>query len=95
MANTAVVPTLDLTLTDGIHISPQGNLMIGERLARAALGMVYGHDIAWQAPDIASAQRTENGQEIELRFANVTHRMECVNPAARCFRKCRSRCSRD
>ncbi len=37
-----VVPALDLPLSDRIHISPAGNMVLGERLAQTALGGVYG-----------------------------------------------------
>ena len=81
---TAVVPALDLPLSDHIHTSPAGNVLLGERLARAALGLVYGRKVAWKAPDLARARR--RGNRVELEFENVVSRMDAVDPEANCFR---------
>ena len=59
-----VVPALDLPLSDQIHISPAGNMLLGERLAQAALGLVYGQPVAWQAPDLAAARRREGPRRV-------------------------------
>lgn len=68
----ALVVTLDAGLSDGIHNSADGNLVVGERAARAALGMVYGHPVLWRAPDIADARLDPNNRAVVwLRFANV------------------------
>ncbi|MEI7837616.1 MAG: sialate O-acetylesterase [Planctomycetota bacterium] len=75
---TAVVSILDAPLSDGIHISPAGNMAIGERLARAALGMVHGKAIDWQCPDLASAKASADGKEIVLTFAPVTSRLDSI-----------------
>ncbi|MDE0966111.1 MAG: hypothetical protein OSB73_23545 [Candidatus Latescibacteria bacterium] len=80
----AVVPTLDLPLSDLIHISPAGNMLLGERLARAALGMVYGRGIAWKAPDLV-AVRSKDGR-VELEFVNVESRMDSIDVQANAFR---------
>ncbi len=63
-----IVPTLDLALSDGIHTSASGNVMLGQRFARAALGMVYGQDIPWRAVDIAGA-----------RFSNAERTAVCLS----------------
>lgn len=69
----AIVPTLDLDLSDAIHLSPRANVVLGERAARAALGLAYGRDLLWKAPDIAGAG-FENGQRerVMLYFHNVS-----------------------
>jgi len=82
----SVVPAFDLPLADGIHTSPAGNMLLGERLARAALGAVYGQAIDYQAPDLQSATTAPEGQTITLTFAPVTSRMDNIDPAANCFR---------
>jgi sialate O-acetylesterase len=79
LSGVAVVPSLDLTVCDGIHTSAEGNLVLGERLARAALGMVYGRSINWQAPDLQSATRLGNGDVIELKFVPVTSRIASMD----------------
>ena len=73
----AVVPTRDLPLSDLIHTSPAGNMLLGERLARAALGMVYRRGIAWKAPDVVAA-RAKDGR-VGLEFANVESRMDSID----------------
>ena len=85
LAGVTVVPSLDLPLTDGVHTAPGGNLLLAERLARSALGAVYGRPIDHLAPDLQSA-RLVAGRRLELSFANVTSRMECIDPTANCFR---------
>lgn len=85
LKNAAVVPALDLSLSDLIHISPAGNLLLGERLARAALGMVYGKPIHYLAPELQSARR-KGGQTIELSFAPVTSRMDTIDTTSHSFR---------
>ena len=76
----------DLSLTDGIHTSPAGNMLLGERMARSALGAVYGKPIDYLAPDLRSARKIDNGAGIELTFHPVTNRMESIDPTANCFR---------
>jgi hypothetical protein len=46
----AVVPALDLPLDDTIHFSSGGNLVLADRLARAALATAYGRDLEYRAP---------------------------------------------
>ena len=36
-AGVGVVPSFDCSLTDGIHNSPAGNMVLGDRMARTAL----------------------------------------------------------
>ena len=86
LAHVAVVPALDLPLSDLIHNSPAGNLLLAERMARAALGMVYGKPIDYQAPDLVSARRLEDGRVVELAFEPVTSRMDNLDLAAKPFR---------
>lgn len=81
----AVVVTLDLPLSDAIHIGPAGNLLLGERLARTALGMVYGQPVAYCAPDLQEARLIEQ-EVIELSFAHVLDRLDNLDRAANCFK---------
>ncbi len=82
----SVVPAFDLPLSDFIHTSPAGNLLLGERLARAALGAVYGRAVDYLAPDLQTAVAAADGQTITLTFAPVTSRMDNVDPSANPFR---------
>lgn len=86
MNQVAVVPTVDLALSDLIHTGPAGNLLLGERLARAALGLVYGKPVDYRAPDLQSARMIEQGTLLELSFANVTDRLDNLHRAANCFK---------
>src|SRR5262249_38762332 len=83
--NVAVVPTFDLPLSDFIHNSPAGNMLLGERLARAALGAVYGQPVEHQAPDLQAAVAAPDGRQIELSFAPVLSRMDTIDPTANPF----------
>lgn len=68
----AVVPTLDLPLSDHIHTSATGNVILGQRFALAALGMVYGHDVAWKAVDVQCARFLDDTRKsIVLEFDPV------------------------
>ncbi|MCL2700661.1 MAG: sialate O-acetylesterase [Phycisphaerae bacterium] len=68
-----VIPTIDLPLSDVVHNSAHGNLVIAERSALAALGAAYGKPTAWQAPEIASAQVSRDGMSVALAFDHVTN----------------------
>jgi sialate O-acetylesterase len=82
----AVVPAFDLPLADGIHTSAAGNLLLGERMARAALGETYGRPINCLAPSLTSAKSLDGGAAVELAFGPVTSRIECIDPTANAFR---------
>jgi sialate O-acetylesterase len=79
LANVAVVPALDLPLSDLIHTSATGNLLLADRLARAALGMVYGKSIDYKAPDALGAARSADGRSITVAFNNITSRIDTVD----------------
>ena len=85
LGRVAVVPTLDLPLSDDCHTSPEGNLLLGARKAEAALAIVYGRRAAPQFPDIARAVRAIDGRSIELVFANVPTRLQFIAPGERDF----------
>jgi sialate O-acetylesterase len=68
-----VIPTLDCSLSDTIHISAASNMALGERAARVALANLYGKPCLWAVPDIKCAEMA--GDCIRLRFANVHQRL--------------------
>lgn len=80
LSGISLIPTLDLPLSDGIHNSPAGNMVIAERAAAAVLGAFYERDTDWQAPEPAGIACGKNGRTIEIDFAHVSSRMECVDP---------------
>jgi hypothetical protein len=72
--NVFVVPTTDCTLSDAIHLSASGNLVLGERLAGVALRRIYGKRYGYEAPNIKSVCRT-GVDGIRLTFAPVYNRL--------------------
>lgn len=67
-----VVPSSDTSLYDFIHISSEGNLIIGERCAKAALCEIYGRQINYKGCEVDQAKRLEDGR-VQLHFANVVN----------------------
>ncbi len=53
--NVYIVPSLDLSVSDGIHNSASANVVVGERLANTALAHIY-NKIGQTAPIIYSAE---------------------------------------
>ncbi|BBH21562.1 hypothetical protein Back11_29070 [Paenibacillus baekrokdamisoli] len=84
-----VVPSLDSPLSDIIHNSPAGNLLIGGRLARAALAELYGKLVSHRAPNVIKAElgsRTSEGnQTVVLEFENVTGELFAIGPGESVF----------
>ena len=74
--NVTVVPSADVALYDFIHNAAEGNLVIGERCARAALACLYGRAIDWMAPEAESAVFI-SPTTVELRFARVRNWLNC------------------
>jgi hypothetical protein len=84
--NVTITPTLDLTLTDGIHISPGGNMLLGQRIAQAALAAVYGKKVDDRAPEPKSAKAADGRKTVVIAFENVTGRLDTIDPTAQPFR---------
>jgi len=80
-----VVPALDVAVEDGIHVTPAGNLLIGERAARIALQQVFGRPIEARAPDASAARCNQSGDRITLRFEHVTGRFRYLPAQANPF----------
>jgi sialate O-acetylesterase len=78
-----VIPAIDCSLSDEIHNSPAGNLLIGERMARAVLGTEYGQSVHYRAPEIASitASIGESGQQlVEVSYDHVGGYLVTIGP---------------
>lgn len=71
-----VVPANDLALYDFIHNSSQGNLVVGERCALAALDICYGRKTDWMAPEPESVKLTAP-DTVELKLSRIRN---WVNP---------------
>ena len=70
MEHVLTVPSEDVALYDFIHNSAQGNLVIGERCARAVLAECFGKACDWRAPEIESAVR-KAPDTVEIRFSRI------------------------
>lgn len=79
--NLYVIPTLDCTLSDLIHVSSSSNMVLGERLAKTALTKIYGKNYICDAPDIMKAERLSSN-EVELQFENVMDRIYILDSGA-------------
>ena len=80
LGNVAVVPTLDLPLSDDCHTSSAGNLVLARRKAEAALAMVYGKAPSPLYPDVSEAVREIDGRSVELTFRGVSSRLQFIGP---------------
>jgi sialate O-acetylesterase len=85
LGSVAVIPTLDLPLSDGIHTSSDGNMTLGQRKARAALAMVYGRGGDARAPEIERVLLSPDRAAVELIFAHVPNRLAFLGPGERDF----------
>ena len=76
MKNVLLVPSQDVAMYDFIHDSAQGNLVIGERCARAVLTELYGRNYDWQAPEPDAAVKTAP-DTVRLHFCRIRN---WINP---------------
>lgn len=87
--NVYVIPALDCALSDEIHNSPAGNMLIGERLAKVALAEVYGVQVNHRAPNLSAASIGELTAEglstIHLKFENVFGYLISIGPMEAVF----------
>lgn len=74
--NVTVVPANDLSLYDFIHNSSQGNLVVGERCALAALDVCYHRSTDWMAPEPESVKRI-SADTVEIVFSRIRN---WINP---------------
>ncbi|WP_256761909.1 sialate O-acetylesterase [Cohnella sp. WQ 127256] len=82
------VPALDCPLSDGIHNSPAGNMIIGERMAKVALAHIYTNTLgSAAAPNLSSVVwQVEDGiASICLQFANVSGYLIAISPTDKLF----------
>ncbi|GGD58215.1 sialate O-acetylesterase [Paenibacillus nasutitermitis] len=84
-----VVPSLDSPLSDIIHNSPAGNLLLGGRLAKMAVAGVYGKAVPPRAPNIIKAEVGRSLREgkltVLLEFGDVAGELFAVGPGERIF----------
>ncbi|BBH22125.1 hypothetical protein Back11_34700 [Paenibacillus baekrokdamisoli] len=82
------VPALDCPLSDGIHNSPAGNMIIGERLAKIALAHIYTNAlVSADAPNLSSVVWLHEDilPSICLQFANVSGYLIAIGPKDQVF----------
>ena len=80
----AIIPTLDLPLSDLIHTSPAGNMILGERLAHAALDLLNEQKQNHNAPDVEKISYIAK-QKIEIYFSYVQSYINCIEPHLNMF----------
>lgn len=86
----SVIPASDCGLSDAIHNSAAANVMLGERLAAAALRDIYGRQYSSAAPDLEQAVLQEP-QQLALKFSHVAGRLyafDSVRIAKQAFTVC-------
>lgn len=86
LRNVFITPAIDLPLSDTVHISSAGNMTLGERMARVALGGVYKKPIQFKAPDIAKASGCNGGKTVRLILDNVVGRLWNSDSNRLCFK---------
>ena len=70
LAHITLVPAADVALYDFIHNASEGNLVIGERCARAALAECYGRNVDWMAPEPEVVTQTAPNKVL-VRFSRI------------------------
>jgi sialate O-acetylesterase len=83
-----VISALDCPLSDGIHNSPAGNMIIGERLGKLALAHIYSKvTVNAEAPCFTSADFSEVDAVpgVRLQFANVYGNLLAIGPNDKVF----------
>ncbi len=69
VGHSGIIPTLDVGLANDLH--PPRKREVGERLARLALGTIFGkEEIRWQAPTLETAFEREG--KVHVRFVKGT-----------------------
>lgn len=74
--NIYVVPTVDLSLDDLIHISYEGQRRLGKRMAEVALTNVYKTKSHANPIDIESIEYRAEDRTIKVRFSGVTGKLK-------------------
>lgn len=77
----SVVPAIDSQLCDLIHNSSAANMVLGERMAKAALAQIFGRNCIYKAPEILSAMLV-NESAVKLTFENVNERLNTLDVGA-------------
>ncbi|SDX49853.1 sialate O-acetylesterase [Paenibacillus sp. CF384] len=83
-----VIPALDCPLSDGIHNSPAGNMIIGERMGKQALTHVYERaSLNSSAPCLTSATFIDKQDKprIRLQFESVVGYLLAIGPVSQVF----------
>ena len=73
--DSACVAAVDLPLDDGIHISGYGQIILGERMAKAALRLVFGKKLLDGPRFAGAALEGEDKKTLRVRFTQVNGHM--------------------
>ena len=74
MRNTDMVPAVDLTMDDHVHVSTAGQKRLGERLAVVALRRVYGWENLKVGPRLESVE-LKRDDTVRVRYQEVNSRL--------------------
>jgi Domain of unknown function (DUF303). len=78
--NLFIIPSIDCKLSDSIHNSSSADIMLGERLAKSALALIYRKNCNCKAPDILYAKRVDK-TKVSLIFDNIYGRIYAFDAA--------------
>lgn len=69
------VPANDLPLYDTIHLSAEGNLRLGERLAAAVLQELCGRQTGWRAPEVGRVRR-QGDKTLRIELDGIQNKLD-------------------
>jgi hypothetical protein len=84
LSRVGLISTLDVPMTDAVHVSPAGNMMVAGRFSDSALAVAYGLGFGNAYPDV-SAVTAESVSCVAVTFANVRRQLATVSPIASQF----------
>lgn len=76
-----MVPTIDASLSDGIHLDARSLQAVGRRMAWAALNHSYGRQAAQSGPRPSKFEWNEDRTELSISFVGINGRLAAVRQA--------------
>lgn len=81
LGHAEMVPTIDALLADTIHPDTDSLRAVGERMAWAALRLVYGMRPAQPGPRLSGTRWNEDRTELSLSFEGINGRLQAADRA--------------
>jgi sialate O-acetylesterase len=85
LPHSAIVPTHDLGLSDAIHTSAEGNLVLASRYVQAALGLAGSDEDEFQPPELLDARLNGTRDVLTVTFSHVPVGLVAVSEEIRDF----------